>query len=237
LKAVGAERSFGRAAAGIERADGQGAVPWTLPLHREQAAAMIGVVRTAIVLALAAITGMRAGELMELQVGCRRPPEQHGAGLVRYRLASKLIKGQALGGVRDEWVVIHAAYQAAELAEQLHDDPVDGAALFGRFHFNSRYQSFRDWVNSSAGRRLGLAPIPGDRLNMRMLRRRLAVELAYRPGGLLATKIHLRHVTAATTEGYAARPGGAQAELLAEVSEHEQQRNLDLVLAEFRNYQ
>jgi hypothetical protein len=92
-------------------------------------------------------------------------------------------------------------------------------------------------VNSPAGQRLGLAPIPGDRLNMRMLRRRLAIELAYRPGGLLATKIHLRHVTAATTEGYAFRPGGAQAELLAEVSEHEQQRNLDLVLAEFRNYQ
>jgi hypothetical protein len=33
------------------------------------------------------------------------------------------------------------------------------------------------------------------------------------------------------------RPGGAQAELLAEVNQHEQQRNLELVLAEFRNYQ
>jgi len=44
-------------------------------------------------------------------------------------------------------------------------------------------------------------------------------------------------VSAATAAGYASRPGGAQAELLAEVSDHEQQRNLDLVLAEFRNYQ
>ncbi|MFL4909652.1 hypothetical protein ACJ6WF_42560 [Streptomyces sp. MMS24-I2-30] len=33
------------------------------------------------------------------------------------------------------------------------------------------------------------------------------------------------------------RDPGAQAELLAEVNDHEQQRNLDLVLAEFRNYQ
>ena len=41
----------------------------------------------------------------------------------------------------------------------------------------------------------------------------------------------------ATTEGYASRPGGAQAELLAEVNKHEADRNLDLVLAEFRNYQ
>jgi hypothetical protein len=62
LKAVGAERPFGRAAAWVERADGQGAVPWTLPLHREQATSLVGIVRSATVLALAAITGMRAGE-------------------------------------------------------------------------------------------------------------------------------------------------------------------------------
>ncbi|MGW3627083.1 hypothetical protein [Streptomyces sp. NPDC000880] len=36
---------------------------------------------------------------------------------------------------------------------------------------------------------------------------------------------------------YASRPGGAQAELLTEINDHEQQRNLELVLAEFRNYQ
>jgi hypothetical protein len=237
LKAVGAQPPFARAAVHVERADGDATVAWTLPLHREQATTLIGVVRTATILVLAAITGMRASELMELQVGCRRPPEEYGPGLIRYRLASKLIKGQPLGGTRDEWVVIQAAYQAAELAEQLHDNAVEAAPLFGRFHFNSRYQWFRDWVNSPAGQRLGLAPIPGDHLNMRMLRRKLAIELAYRPGGLLATKIHLRHVSTATAEGYSSRPGGAQAELLAEVSDHEQQRNLDLVLAELRNYQ
>jgi hypothetical protein len=38
-------------------------------------------------------------------------------------------------------------------------------------------------------------------------------------------------------EGYASLPGGAQAELLAEGNEHEADRNLELVLAEFRNYQ
>jgi hypothetical protein len=70
-----------------------------------------------------------------------------------------------------------------------------------------------------------------------MLRRTLALEMAYRPGGVLASKIHLKHIAVATTEGYASRPGGAQAELLAEVNKHESDRNLDLVLAEFRNYQ
>ena len=63
------------------------------------------------------------------------------------------------------------------------------------------------------------------------------MELAYRPGGLLAAKLHLKHIAVATTEGYASRPGGAQAELLAEVNKHEADRNLELVLAEFRNYQ
>jgi hypothetical protein len=28
-----------------------------------------------------------------------------------------------------------------------------------------------------------------------MLRRTLAIELAYRPGGLLATKVHLKHIS------------------------------------------
>ncbi|MFF0296177.1 hypothetical protein ACFYST_19910 [Kitasatospora sp. NPDC004614] len=44
-------------------------------------------------------------------------------------------------------------------------------------------------------------------------------------------------IAVATTEGYSSRPGGAQAELLAEVNKYESDRNLDLVLAEFRNYQ
>jgi len=44
-------------------------------------------------------------------------------------------------------------------------------------------------------------------------------------------------ITVATTEGYASRPGGAQAELLIEVNKHESERNLELVWAEFRNYQ
>ena len=54
---------------------------------------------------------------------------------------------------------------------------------------------------------------------------------------MLAAKVALKHVAVATTEGYASRPGGAQAELLIEVNKHESERNLELVWAEFRNYQ
>jgi hypothetical protein len=236
VNTVGVGRRFTRNAAEVPAADGSGMLPWTLPLHRSEAVALVGVVRTAVIVLLAAVSGMRASELMELRVGCRRA-EEPVPGLRRFRLASKIVKGQPLGGTDDEWVVIEPAYQAVELAERLHDDPQPGAPLFGRFAFYVRYKWFRAWVNSEAGRRLGLAPIPGGLVNPRMLRRTLSLEMAYRPGGVLATKIHLKHVATATTEGYASRPGGAQAELLAEVNKHEAERNLDLVMAEFRRYQ
>ena len=234
---VGVQEMFARDAALIGRADGQGQVPWTPPLHRLQAVALVGVARTAAAAVIAAVSGMRACELMELQVGCRLPLEEPLPGLARYRLAGKLVKGQPLGGTRDEWVVIEPAYQAAGLAGQLRDAPADGDLLFGRIAFNIRYKWFRNWVNGPSGQRLGLEPIPDYPVSLRALRRTLAIELAYRPGGVLAAKFQLKHIAAATTEGYASRPGGAQAELLAEVNQHESERNLALLWDEFRNYQ
>ena len=199
--------------------------------------ALTGIIRTASIALLAAVSGMRSSELMELETGCCRPPEKYGDGLVRYRLASKVVKGQPLGGTPDEWVVIEPAYQAAQLLVRLHDDPRPGNPLLGRFAFDVRYTWFRNWANGPSGQRLGLAPIPDGPVSLRALRRTLAIELAYRPGGVLAAKLHLKHIAVATTEGYASRPGGAQAELLAEVNKHESERNLELVWAEFRNYQ
>jgi integrase len=237
LNAVGIEKIFGRNAAEAPTTDDAILLPWTLPLHRSEAVALIGIVRTAAIVALAAASGMRASELMELRVGCRRPVEEPIPGLKRYRIASKIIKGQVLGGTDDEWVVIEPIHRAIELLEQLHDDPRDGVLLLSRFNFRVRYLWFRAWVNSPAGARLGLTPIPDEPVTLRMLRRTVALEMAHRPGGVLAAKLHLKHIAAATTEGYAARPGGAQAELLAEVNKHEADHKLQLVLDEFRNYQ
>jgi hypothetical protein len=115
--------------------------------------------------------------------------------------------------------------------------PQPGNPLLGRFAFDVRYTWFRNWVNGPSGQRLGLAPVPEAPVSLRALRRTLAIELAYRPGGVLAAKLHMKHIAVATTEGYASRPGGAQAELLAEVNKHEAERNLELVWTEFRNYQ
>jgi hypothetical protein len=236
IAAVGVAKPWGRAAAQIPRADGTDTVGWTLPLDEREVRDLACFLNTASLLVTATVTGMRASELMELRVGCRHST-QHQPGMIRYRLSSTIRKGQPLGGTDDEWVVTEEVDQAVELAEHLTVSDSPDALLFGRFSFDPRYRTFREWVNGPAGQRLGLAPIPDGALNTRMLRRTLSHELAYRPSGLLAAKIALKHVTIATTEGYTARPGGAQAKLLAEITEHETERNLQLVLTEFRNYQ
>ncbi|WP_405682379.1 site-specific integrase [Streptomyces sp. NBC_00057] len=238
VKAVGIEEPFCRGASMVKRADGQGEVPWSEPLSERGLRALTGVVKTASHVVIVALSGMRQSELREMNVGCRVPPIEAGPGLKRYKLASRVVKGKPLGGVPDEWVVIWEAYQAAEVAEQLLGPEAEiGDPLLTSPLDRSRFALFRQWVNGPAGQALGLAPIPEGQLTARMLRRTLALEIAYRPGGLLAAKVQLKHVSVVTTEGYAARPGGAQAKFLAEVNAEEAERNKDLVLAEYRRYQ
>lgn len=171
---MGVERAFARQGTAAPAADGSDDIAWTLPLHRSQAIGLVGIARTAAIIVLAATSGMRSSELMELRIGCRRPIQEPLPGLKRFRIASKIVKGQPLGGTDDEWIVIEPAYRATELAEQLHDDPREGEPLFGRFAFAVRYTWFRNWVNSPAGARLGLSPIPKGPVTLRMLRRTLS---------------------------------------------------------------
>ncbi|MFD9816438.1 hypothetical protein [Streptomyces sp. NPDC059080] len=58
-------------------------------------------------------------------------------------------------------------------------------------------------MNGEYGQRLGLEPIPDGPVNPRALRRTLAMAIAQRPHGLMAVKLHLKHVSVATAEGYA----------------------------------
>lgn len=163
---------------------------------------LLTAVRTACLIVTAAASGTRTSELLELRVGCRRPPRTVTGGGQRFRLASKVIKGRQFGGEDDEWVVVAEVNQAVALAERLRGGDI-GEPMFGAIVFYTSYPRLRSWVNGPAGRRLGLAAIPAGPLNLRMLRRTLAQELAQRPGGLLAAKIHLKHVSTATSEGYA----------------------------------
>lgn len=236
VAAVGLEKRWARRATPVPRADGRGEVPWSVPLNTYEARGLISRVRTACVIALAPLTGMRMSELTELPLTCRLPIERSGEGRVRYRLKSKIVKGRGLGGQWDEWVTIKEAYDTAGVAAALTDPVHQAGYLFNKFTFYALYDWFLPWVNGPEGRRLGLAPIPEEPVNLRMLRRTLAVEMAHRPGGLLAAKIHLKHISVVTTEGYANRPGGAQSVLLAEFGREEREHKMRVTLDAYRDY-
>ncbi len=239
---VGVAPRWARNAALVQRADGAGQVPWATPLTTQQVDDLTLIVFNAALFVAAALTGMRSSELMELTSDSCLPPEEVTAGLVRYRLASKLIKGQQWGGIADEWVVIEPAYRAVELAIRLTRAktwlaaPQSRESLFGRYNLAKRFRAFRRWVNSPAGARLGLEPVPDGDITGRMTRRTLSLELAHRPHGLWAAKVHLKQVSVTTTEGYAARPGGAQGRLHAEMKREEQAHKLALTKAAYQAY-
>ena len=62
VRSVGVEKTFARNAAQVPAADGSGPTPWTLPLHRSEAVGLVGIVRTAAIIVLAAVSGMRSSE-------------------------------------------------------------------------------------------------------------------------------------------------------------------------------
>ncbi|MBK3538094.1 hypothetical protein JHN61_18000 [Streptomyces sp. MBT67] len=233
---VGVAGTFGRDAALVARHDDESAmVPWTLPLTGDRVRDLAFVVLAACRVLVASISGMRAGELDELTLASPQAPVTVSGDTQRFKLAAKLIKGQELGGVREEWVVLEPAYRAVQLAARINRAEGDGW-VFPRSPTDFLHARLRNWVNGAAGRRLGLAPIPAGPVNGRMLRRTLALSLAYRPGGLLAAKIHLKHVSVVTTEGYAHRPGGSQGVLLADVEQAQEEHHLQLTSQAFADY-
>jgi hypothetical protein len=240
---VGTAPCWARDAALVKSADDAGPAPWSPPLTSTQADDLAMIVFNACLFVAAAVSGMRSSELMELTTRSCLPPRQSGQGLFRYSLASRRIKGEPLGGAADEWVVIEPAYRAVELATRLSGAKTalagtePGTSVFGRYAFTTRFNTFRRWVNSAAGARLGLSPIPEEQVTARMVRRTLALELACRPHGLLAAKVYLKHISIATTEGYAARPGGSQARFHAEMEAEERKQNEKRAVAAFRDFQ
>ncbi len=233
----GIEQPWARDAQPVPRLDTGEPIAWTPPMSRQRLDATIYALTSACYFLTAALSGMRASELLELSAGCRQRDELPG-GSARFRLATRRIKGEPFGGVEDAWVVIADVDQAIAVAEQL-TGAAPGQRLFatGSNNSASRFTALRAWVNGEPGHRLGLDPIPAGAVNPRALRRTLALTIAQRPHGLMAAKVHLKHVSVATTEGYAARPGGHQAALLAEISAAEQAEHLRLTVAAFHDYQ
>ncbi|MEH0543650.1 integrase [Streptomyces sp. B21-105] len=234
---VGFQPPLARQAAVIPRVVDGELVPWTLPLADGDLFFMVDHAVTACLVVTCALSGMRTSELLELEAGCRLAAVATPGGGRRFRLASRLIKGQKFGGVPDEWVVIEQVDHAVALAELLVHRPA-GEALFCTIDLAGRLKNLRGWLERTGNReRWGLPVIPQGPLSARMLRRTLSLAIAERPGGLLAAKIALKHISVATTEGYAARPGGSQRLFHAEVEEAEEAHHVQLTVEAFRDVQ
>ncbi|MFJ6636699.1 sensor domain-containing protein [Streptomyces sp. NPDC091376] len=234
---VGFAGAWARTASPIPQACTREPVPFTKPLADGDVEIMAGYVLTACLILTCALSGMRTSELAEITVGarsCEQPAPGTGS---RFRLASRVIKWKPFGGVPDEWVVIEEVDRAVALAERLVGRPV-GEPHFSTSMIGDRLVNLRNWLERSGNReRWGLALIPQGPVNARMLRRTLAQAIAERPGGLLAAKIALKHISVATTEGYAAGPGGSQRLFLAEIEEAEDEHHVQLTVQAFRDVQ
>ncbi|MFD6802568.1 integrase [Streptomyces cyaneofuscatus] len=234
---VGFQRPWAQQAGLIPRSDNGELIAWTGPLGGEDVELIAGYVITACLVLTSALSGMRSSELLEIEVGCRQPFHPTPSGGKRFRLAGRLIKRQRFGGIPDEWVVVEQVDRAVALAERL-TGRADGEALFGTVGITGRLRNLRNWLERTGNReRWGLPVIPEGPASARMLRRTLALSIAHRPGGLLAAKIALKHISVATTEGYAARPGGSQRLFLAEVQAAEQASRVQLTVEAFRDVQ
>ena len=191
--------------------------PWRepfSPLELEHLAELVG---TGCYVVVAALSGMRHSELAEMRRGCVHG-EQLANGRLRYRIHAKLIKGKPFGGQDERWTVIEEVAQAFAVIEAL----TDSEQPFARFHPPSRYRRLLRWANGP-GAQAFLAPIPPCAVSGRQFRRTLARLLGFRPNGVIAGKIHLKHISVVTSEGYYGRVGSSAAAFLAEV-EHETAR-------------
>lgn len=199
------------------------------PWHREfspfDIEELASLVLTGCYIVVAALSGLRHSELAEMRRGCVRA-EQLANGKVRHRIHTQVIKGRDFGGEPDRWTVVEEVAQAFALVEALVDDEQPFARRCRGF--KGRYRTFLRWVNGPGAQGF-LAPIPEDwHLNCRQFRRTLAQLLGSRPHGVVAGKIHLKHVSVATSEGYYGRPGSSAAAFLAKVDKERAKAAADL---------
>ncbi|MFF2398283.1 hypothetical protein [Streptomyces goshikiensis] len=186
----------------------------------------VGNMMTACAVVTSALSGMRSSELLELEVGRCTPARTVVGGGRRFHLSGKVIKNQRFGGAPHEWVIVEQVDWTIALTERLVGCP-RGAALFGNVDLTVRVRTLRAWLDRTGLRAYwGLPVVPSGPCGSRTP----ALSIAKRPGGLLAAKVALKHISVATTEGYTARPGGSQRLLHAEVEAAEDEDHLELTL-------
>lgn len=234
----------------VLRADGTRG-PWRGPFDQKSVPADTRLLMAACFVVIAALSGMRESEVAELRRGCVERVDA-GDGQVRYRLRSRVIKRRQHGGDDETWSVVEPVVQAVDALDALAeaDAPADArlihtGLLRGRPDgehpaVGDWMAELCDWLNENWERR-GLRPVPTVdgvpwRLNGRQLRRTLARQLAFRPHGTIASKVHLKHVSATVTEGYFGPAGESAAAFLEEVEAEQRQARLETLVRQYEEW-
>jgi hypothetical protein len=207
---------------------------------------------------------MRPSEVWELRRGCIKQVKDD-EGHVSYRLHSRVIKRREHGGEPESWRVIRIVADAVSVLEQLAPANVEQllfteASVYPRVNrrrktgreapekeikadlidFSRQLDRFISWQNSTHAS-TGLPVIPPVRgqtwhLVPTQFRRTLARQLAFRPHGTIASKIHLKHIHATVTEGYWGPHGESAQAFLAEVEREEREARHELMRKRYEEF-
>ncbi|MBN3459857.1 hypothetical protein JNN96_38190 [Mycobacterium sp. DSM 3803] len=204
--------------------------PWiTGPFRYDEIRHMTRLLHTACFIVIAYLSGMRTGEVLNLERGC----VFHDGATDLWTIKGRKFKGAAdhdgnkipEGEIRDDpWVIVEQSARAASVLERLHNHRLlfpnflhpelrRGRASHGRSregrmptYLADDIMAFIEWVNNyadSMGR--GDEKIPPDsygRIAPARFRRTLAWHIVRKPRGLVAGAIQYGHLHVQITLGY-----------------------------------
>ncbi len=221
--------------------DGQ---PWIEAIssdyrHPDSLAVLARMLQIACYTIIAFLSGMRDSEIKHVRRECIQTQRDSTGEPYRWRIHSRVFKGEDVQGVEASWVVCESVARAVYALEQLQ--PVDQDLLFaalphspGKKHLTGRaltsyttstqLNDFRDWINSYCTQRNRAEAIPPVHSRpwafcTSQFRRTLAWFIARQPGGSIAGAIQYRHMSVHMFEGYAGTSdSGFRAEVEAEIA-------------------
>jgi hypothetical protein len=198
---------------------------------------------------LIALSGMRGEEITSIRRGCIEEVLLRN-GDRRLRLHGRVYKHQPLGGTPAAWVVTEEIAAAVAVLERLarpEEELLFSPATFLTYRratplshatvsLNHYLERFCEWL-ADGPLPPGLATLPaGTRVNTRQFRRTMARLLAFRPHGVLAGKVQLKHLHVLTSEGYYGRANSSLSAFHAEIEAEQAAARLEEIKARYLAY-
>ena len=197
--------------------------PWRdRPITAQELPTLIRVLSAACFVVTCYLSGMRPGEVLNLERGCADTDEVTGELLVQGRDGKGRNRSAAAEDILARtrpWVVVEPVHTAVAMMESLTSHrflfpasiAVPGSRRHNEDHARASPQTnldidaFITWVNTTFGRPDGSLPIPPDpakHVHASRLRRTLAYFIVRRPRGLVAAALQYSHISTKVTLSY-----------------------------------